>query len=668
VVGQRGWSSNATDGRAVIDGMFSPSAVVDLPEEWVARWVGLPMPPSRRSHIVVRMTNHIENSARGVVPSMRRRSFDLAARTVKITVAAALAVGVLVPVSRASAAEPSPGASVPIPYPDAAMVEDYLAATRMRAEPGVRDLFDRAADADLAGRARYAEEVTVGDEVVTIVRTVNFRLERGVCRNPSASPILVEHCVNVRSSATPVAEVTEELRRIRRALAGKSDDKVVTGGVTVREARALSDAALLDLVMNGGDRSIRRVSTVPRERFVGPTSDEVATDGSSTTGGGAATVGGDEAYGGSATMTPTTAPNPLTMNRRPWYGSPSRFDTEYLLTGFTHVKELTDDWEYTWAKSTWWHGRYYVKFSYEFTVGFGVRVPFSVDVSHRSGDPDSSKVDVAVDVVDVAADGAPAYPAVGLSPEKYHGGDEFVLQVEAACTLKISIPGPDPSVEVCDRAETLVNRDWNRNVVPPLGDESSVLRDWWLDGEDTGLELDVWFAKAWVDVGVAAEMTNGRIGYTVEPHPSTRVSGVGTGTVWKDSTERTTLTLERRATGDLGFSVTDPRYAFDLALTPKVRLNAAVDIGVYEKTVSRTFDLDFLQIALGVELDHHGGTTASQPFTLRWSGTEALDEEPAWTGGAASTSGTGTASTSPTTTSPRRLGSTGTFTSAAAVS
>ncbi len=647
---------------------FSPHQLsLALFEEWVARWVGLPMPPRRRSRIVVRMTNHVENSARVIVPSMRRRSVTVAAKAVQIAVALLLAVGVLVPVSRASAAEPSPGASVPIHYPDEGMVEEYLDATRMLNEPGIRDLFARSADADLAGRPRYAEQVTVGDEVVTIVRTLDFRLERGACRIPSTSPILVEHCVNVRSSATPVAEVTDELRRIRNSLATKSRDKVVTGGVTVSEARALSDADLLDLVMNGGDRTIRRVSTLPRERFVAPTSDEIAADGSSSsTGGGAAAAGGDEVYGGSATT--TTAPNPLTFDRQPWYGSPSRFDTEYLLTGFTHVKELTDDWEYTWAKSTWWHGRYYVKFSYEFTVGFGVRVPFSVDVSHRSGYPDSSKVDVSVDVVDVAADGAPAYPAVGLSPEKYYGGDEFVLQVEAACTLKISIPGPDPSVEVCDQAEMLVNQDWNRNVVPPLGDESYVLRDWWLDGEDTGLELDVWFAKAWVDVGVAAEMTNGRIGYTVEPHASTRVSGVGTDTVWKDSTERTTLTLDRRAPGDLGFSVTDPRYAFDLALTPKVRLNAAVDIGVYEKTVSRTFDLDFLQIALGVKLDHHEGTTASQPFTLRWSGTEALDEEPAWTGGATSTSGTGTASTSPTTTSPRRLGSAGTFTPAAAAS
>lgn len=58
------------------------------------------------------------------------------------------------------------------------------------------------------------------------------------------------------------------------------------------------------------------------------------------------------------------------------------------------------------------------------------------------------------------------------------------------------------------------------------------------------------------------------------------VAGAATGG------RHTTLTLDRRAPGDLGFSVTDPRYAFDLALIPKVRLNAAVDIGVYEKTVS----------------------------------------------------------------------------------
>ena len=39
-----------------------------------------------------------------------------------------------------------------------------------------------------------------------------------------------------------------------------------------------------------------------------------------------------------------------------------------------------DSWDYTFAEASWWHDRYYVEFSYDLVLAFGLRAPFSVDV------------------------------------------------------------------------------------------------------------------------------------------------------------------------------------------------------------------------------------------------------------------------------------------------
>ena len=521
------------------------------------------------------------------------------------------------PAAPSGAAEPSPVPPQPVPYPndmDPDEVEAYLEATSLQTEPGTSELVDAS-----GGEPVYDETVTVDDDVVTIERTLDFRLAAGACEQPS--PALAEHCFTVDPSARVEGEVAEELATIRRRLQRARSSSTLTDGVTVREARRMTDAELLDLVLNRGSRRIRRVSIVARERFA-PQDAGVATDDGDSTAAqspssGPTSVDDQE----NTTDDGSTSSSPPTT-KETWYDRPHAFATDHLLTGFTHHKRLSDEWEYTWAEETWWHGRYYVRFDYFVDLAFGIRVPFSIDVDHREGDPDASVVDIRVRPVDVDAQGSPAYPAVGLDSAEYFEGNEFILGVSADCSLEISIPGPDPEIDPCNGARKYTNHDWNRNVVPPLGDEAHVLKDWWLEGSKTGLELRVWFAEASVDLGVAAEITNGRIGYDVVPHASTALSGVGDGSVWTDADDPVAVGLNRQAPGDLGFTVADPRYGFDLALQPKVRLNASVDVGIYAKSVSRTFDLEFLEFGIGFELDHHEGTVASHPYTLVWSGTQ----------------------------------------------
>jgi len=86
------------------------------------------------------------------------------------------------------------------------------------------------------------------------------------------------------------------------------------------------------------------------------------------------------------------------------------------------------------------------------------------------------------------------------------------------------------------------------------------------------------------------------------------------------------VTVDRDARfGGSGLEVSNPEYAFNVAVRPKVKFTAGVDTSVYENSWSFVAPLDFLGFSVGFGLDHHDDTVESHDYEL-YSGlfTEAV--------------------------------------------
>jgi hypothetical protein len=250
--------------------------------------------------------------------------------------------------------------------------------------------------------------------------------------------------------------------------------------------------------------------------------------------------------------------------------------------------------------------------SYHLGLGFGVRAPFSVDVKSQ-GSGDSRDVELAVAPVDVDAQGNPAYPAVGLPEGKTFGGNEFVLEFKAGCNLYVSIPGPN-----FDKSCPPIDKSWSRDIDPVIGSDSSKIADWWLEGSQTGLKLDYAIASASLDIGIGADVTNGKIGMRFSPLASSSLTGIQTGNLYFTSKQPISFGVTRSAgaTG-AGFRVDQPKYGFDIRLTPKLRGVIEVDVAIYEDSWTLgPWALSFLSVSTSFMLQHHAGTVDKHDFAV----------------------------------------------------
>ena len=82
-----------------------------------------------------------------------------------------------------------------------------------------------------------------------------------------------------------------------------------------------------------------------------------------------------------------------------------------------------------------------------------------------------------------------------------------MLEFKAGCRLYVSIPGPN-----IDKRCPGIDLDYSRDIDPVIGAERSTIGDWWLNGSVTGLKVGIPIASASLDIGIGAEVTNGRIG------------------------------------------------------------------------------------------------------------------------------------------------------------
>jgi hypothetical protein len=479
----------------------------------------------------------------------------------------------------------------------------YLRETALDVQPELKPLLDPKLRTDaLTGAPTYSEAVHVLADRLVIDRRLTVPLAPGACGKPGLADAIAKLCFVKNPANKPSKSVAKDLGDIRRKLAKADQAQIARGTVTAGEATKMSDEQLLDLLLNGEGRTIHHVSIVPL---------------SALPPGGNGTLGSlDAPLTVSTADTGLNTSGPATVNHGEvapeLFGGSRTFASEYFLTGFTYGKQIEDSWEYTISAATWFTDRYYIHLGYHIGLGFGVRAPFSVAVK-SSGSATSRQIELAVAPVDVDELGNPAYAAVGLPQNKYFDGKEFVLEFTAGCDLYVSIPGPNVD-EKCPS----IDKGWSRDINPVIGPESSAIADWWLDGSVTGLKLDLAVAKATLDVGIGADVTNGKIGFTMTGLDGAAFSNNGGGAVLFDSRSPQTFAVTR-ATSDASAKVRleQPRYGFDVRLRPKLRGKVDLDVAIYEhQWILGPFALDFLAIGKSFMLTRHDGTVASHDYAV----------------------------------------------------
>ncbi len=483
----------------------------------------------------------------------------------------------------------------------------YVEATALDRRPELAPLFDPKLRPEVLEKApAYTESILELQDRLVIDRTLKIPLTAGACSRRSLPAAVDELCFAKDPTKAPSKAVTRKLAQIRARLARAPKGKIVHGKVTAEQARAMNDEQLLDLLLNGSPRTIRQVTIVPRR--------PVASGGGKPLHRFESALETKVLDTGLQVQTPSSgSPKPTGPEVGPALAGGKTFETKYFLTGFTWGKHMEDSWEYTFADATWLTDRYYVRVDYHLGLGFGVRAPFSVDVKSSVVSGDSRRVELSVAPVDVDENGRPAYPAVNLPENEYFQGREFVLELKAGCNLYVSIPGPN-----FDKTCPSVDKSLSRDIDPVLGTDSSKIADWWLDGSDTGLKLGYAIASVKLDVGLGADVTNGKIAVAATPLQSSAFSGIGAGHLsFTDKSPRVFTVTRSQAVPTAGFRLSDPRYGFDIRLTPKLRGEIEVDVSIYSnRWTLGPYALDFLSIAKSFQLGRHAGTVASHDFEL----------------------------------------------------
>lgn len=478
----------------------------------------------------------------------------------------------------------------------------YVKESALDKHPAIAPLFDAKLRPDpLKSAPSYTETIyELTDRFVVERRlTIAFDPLEG-CKRPDLPAAVRQLCFTKNPKNKGSKAVTKDLAEIRGKLAKAEGTTIVHGKVTAAEAAKMTDEALLELLLNGDQRTITHVSVVPRV-------------------GGKAGIKGLVDFA-DALMPADAAQSNLTDDSKgpvkpphagtDIFATAHTFATKYFLTGFTYGREFDDAWEYTIADSTWLTDRYYIRFAYHLGLGFGVRAPFSVDVK-STGSGNARDVELKVAPVDVDQNGNPAYPAVGLPENKTFGGKEFVLEFKASCNLYVSIPGPN-----FDKSCPSIDKDKSRDIDPVIGSESSKIADWWLTGSETGLKLDYAIASASLDLGVGADVTNGKVGMRFAPLASSSLTGLSAGSHFFTSRSPVSFGVSRSAgAAGAGFRVDQPRYGFDLRFTPKLRGVIEVDVAIYEHSWTLgPWSLDFLALSTSFMLSRHDGTVDKHDF------------------------------------------------------
>jgi hypothetical protein len=295
------------------------------------------------------------------------------------------------------------------------------------------------------------------------------------------------------------------------------------------------------------------------------------------------------------------------------------------LTGWTLGKIFGDSFEVEFADSTYLTDRYYARFSYTITTGFGLRWPFEfratseIDrvygknnqiVSYPANDICSGHFVTSgqnaisnsflcaqrgtVNVQATAVNGDPSfYLSTGLPADKVYNGKEFVFEIGATCTFYASLPGPNITKHC---PNNLMGFDFGRDFTPQLGSGSKTLFNYTVQGRPLGLALEWGAGYAALNPGVSLTVHDSTLLLGVVGHQAAAsVPGVVLGTTPKSFTVN-----EQNAKGDWGIRFINPEYRVHAALVPSLQVEVGVDLDAYEWIHKfGPYNIDALGLELG---------------------------------------------------------------------
>ncbi|MFA7399606.1 MAG: hypothetical protein WCZ98_03885 [Sideroxydans sp.] len=345
----------------------------------------------------------------------------------------------------------------------------------------------------------------------------------------------------------------------------------------------------------------------------------------------------------------TTAEQPYTITFPPLAyvppaPGPYRFENTRdieakFLTGFTWARRFGNNYEVEFADETWATDRYYAKFRYLFTAGFGMRWPFRVTANSvidrvYSGDNNTvvqwpadqickgsfqtegaeatrnahlcaQRATVSLKAEPVDGDAA-FYRDTGLPDEKIFEGKEFVLELGLTCRLYASIPGPNIGVN-CPGG--LSGFDLGQHYSPQLGTTNADFMEEYWPGRSLGLAIDLGLGYAAFNPGVIVQGDNGTLTLDLVGLSSTPSQA---SVDLKTAEKRVTVT-ENNARGAWGLGIANPRYSVDLSLKPAVEVELGLDLIAFSWV--RTFppiSIDAIAIDIGrADFEHHEATNGT---------------------------------------------------------
>ncbi len=508
---------------------------------------------------------------------------------------------------------------------------------------------------------RYTENILQLKDRLIIDRTMNVSMKKGVCKRAQLPDSVKELCFMSKQGVIP-GETKNYLRDFRNKLARSKANQVVKNGLMVKQLRQMNDDQLLEVLLNSDDRKIKLVSVLPTKVYKKKMKQNLWNVNK-------------QFVNSTATSASQYQGLKASYTQFQYVGKPDNkkqsrnkvFAKKYFLTGFTIGREMTDTFEIQIAKSTFLTDRYYLEFSYVIRAGFGLRFPFSVSVSSKalnnrvqgeatvgeqaqvnsrptrgrgratrfnkaklnrgslvlagkhSGKSSNTfnkvsyaEVSMSVAPVDVDSKGRPAYQAVGLPQNKYFKGKEFVLELYATCHFKASIPGKDINKDC-----PVVDQSRSQDINPIIGNEKRNLATLWINGSATGLGVNVWAGSVTVDLGIEANLTNGRIGFNAFGFNDNLINNKQTQALLFRDRNIKKFKVKNKKNKNALFQINSPSYGFDFELLPVVRAKLKLDLGIksFNKTLG-PYSIDALSLSVGLNLNHHQGTVKSHLYTL----------------------------------------------------
>ena len=514
----------------------------------------------------------------------------------------------------------------------------------------------------LRSKPTYTENIIQLQDRLIVDRTMNVSMKKGVCKQTKLPLSVKELCFVSKQGVMP-KETKSYLVNLRRKLKTSQPSRVVKNGYTAKQLSAMGDSQLLDILLNSDDRKIQLVSVLPTKVYNNQIKQNLWN------------VNKRFANSNFANSKNTQLAKFNMMTAIPQSNNKARsknkvFPKKYFLTGFTLGREMSDTFEIQLAGSTLFTDRYYLQFSYVIRAGFGLRFPFSVSTSSKAIDsrferstladqqqtqvtskpkpikrgrnrllksqrlnispqvlagktPKSSssglvnkvahaEISMSVAPVDVDVNGFPAYQAVGLPKNKYFKGKEFVLELYATCHFKASIPGKDINKDC-----PVFDENRSRDIKPFIGNEKHKLATLWIEGTATGLGLNVWAGSVRLDLGIEANLTNGRIGFNAFGFNQNLIDDKQTKPLLFKNRDIQKFTIKNTRNVNALFQLNSPYYGFDFELLPVVRAKLKLDLGIksFNKTLG-PYSIDALSLSIGLNLGHHEGTVKSHLYNL----------------------------------------------------